>query len=378
MTDQQRTPTTCGPGRAGRPRAGGRLRRWRSCAGRTRPSARRFCVTSSMADAVVAHLAAQVAPGVDVVFLDTGYHFAGDHRHPRRGRGRARRQRHHAHARADASPSRTPSTGRTCSRPRPRPVLRAAQGRAAGAGPEPLRRLGDRPAPRRVPDPGEHPGRRPGTPSAGRSRSPRSPAGPGRRRRLRRRARRADQPAADGRLRLGRLRALHPPGAAGRGRPRRPLGRPGQDRVRDAPDDATQTAARIARRHDRARRSQRRRSHRVAHRAAERRQDHHRLRAGRPAARPRATGSRCWTATRSASSSPRASASAARTGDTNVQRIGFVAELLARNGVKVLVPVIAPYADSREAVRKRHDASGAPFVEVHVATPVEVCSRSAM
>ncbi len=36
----------------------------------------RFCVTSSMADAVLAHLAGRVAPGVDVVFLDTGYHFA--------------------------------------------------------------------------------------------------------------------------------------------------------------------------------------------------------------------------------------------------------------------------------------------------------------
>ncbi|MEU9921656.1 phosphoadenylyl-sulfate reductase [Streptomyces griseoluteus] len=35
----------------------------------------RFCVTSSMEDAVVAHLAARVRPGVDVVFLDTGYHF---------------------------------------------------------------------------------------------------------------------------------------------------------------------------------------------------------------------------------------------------------------------------------------------------------------
>ncbi|MFD0372107.1 MULTISPECIES: adenylyl-sulfate kinase [unclassified Streptomyces] len=59
---------------------------------------------------------------------------------------------------------------------------------------------------------------------------------------------------------------------------------------------------------------------------------------------------------------------------TNVQRIGFVAELLASHGVKVLVPVIAPYADSREAVRKRHQAEGTAFVEVHVATPVEVCS----
>ncbi|MFD0275397.1 phosphoadenylyl-sulfate reductase [Kitasatospora sp. NPDC127111] len=37
---------------------------------------KRFCVTSSMEDAVVAHLASSVLPGVDVVFLDTGYHFA--------------------------------------------------------------------------------------------------------------------------------------------------------------------------------------------------------------------------------------------------------------------------------------------------------------
>jgi len=36
----------------------------------------RFCITSSMGDAVLAHLASKVAPGIDVVFLDTGYHFA--------------------------------------------------------------------------------------------------------------------------------------------------------------------------------------------------------------------------------------------------------------------------------------------------------------
>src|SRR3990170_3766673 len=36
----------------------------------------RFCITSSMGDAVPAHLASKVAPGIDVVFLDTGYHFA--------------------------------------------------------------------------------------------------------------------------------------------------------------------------------------------------------------------------------------------------------------------------------------------------------------
>ncbi|MBV7700219.1 adenylyl-sulfate kinase [Streptomyces sp. TRM70350] len=60
--------------------------------------------------------------------------------------------------------------------------------------------------------------------------------------------------------------------------------------------------------------------------------------------------------------------------DTNVQRIGLVAEVLARNGILVLVPVIAPYADSREAVRKRHEASGTPYLEVHVATPLQVCA----
>jgi phosphoadenosine phosphosulfate reductase len=35
----------------------------------------RFCVTSSMADAVVAHIFSRAVPGVDVVFLDTGLHF---------------------------------------------------------------------------------------------------------------------------------------------------------------------------------------------------------------------------------------------------------------------------------------------------------------
>ena len=60
--------------------------------------------------------------------------------------------------------------------------------------------------------------------------------------------------------------------------------------------------------------------------------------------------------------------------DTNIQRIGFVAELLASNGVKVLAPVIAPYAASRAAVAARHAGAGTPYLEVHVATPVEVCS----
>src|SRR5246500_1928132 len=35
----------------------------------------RICITSSMTDAVIIHLASAVRPGIDVVFLDTGYHF---------------------------------------------------------------------------------------------------------------------------------------------------------------------------------------------------------------------------------------------------------------------------------------------------------------
>ncbi|MFF3315542.1 adenylyl-sulfate kinase [Streptomyces sp. NPDC003035] len=61
--------------------------------------------------------------------------------------------------------------------------------------------------------------------------------------------------------------------------------------------------------------------------------------------------------------------------NTNVERIGRVAQVLARNGVTVLVPVIAPYAESRETVRAWHRESDTAFLEVHVAAPLSVCSR---
>ncbi|MFE1230479.1 adenylyl-sulfate kinase [Streptomyces sp. NPDC059442] len=60
---------------------------------------------------------------------------------------------------------------------------------------------------------------------------------------------------------------------------------------------------------------------------------------------------------------------------SNVERIGRVAQVLARNGITVLVPVIAPYAESRDLVRSWHRDSGTDFLEVHVATPLSVCSR---
>lgn len=59
----------------------------------------------------------------------------------------------------------------------------------------------------------------------------------------------------------------------------------------------------------------------------------------------------------------------------NVRRIGWLAHLLARHGVLVLVPVIAPYAAAREEVRRRHNESGLCFGEVFVSTPVEVCAE---
>jgi len=36
----------------------------------------RLCITSSMTDAVIIDIASRQAPGIDVIFLDTGYHFA--------------------------------------------------------------------------------------------------------------------------------------------------------------------------------------------------------------------------------------------------------------------------------------------------------------
>jgi adenylylsulfate kinase len=57
--------------------------------------------------------------------------------------------------------------------------------------------------------------------------------------------------------------------------------------------------------------------------------------------------------------------------DENIRRIGFVADLLTRNGVIVLVPVISPYRAVREEVREKIGA----FVEVYVGTSLEVCEQ---
>src|SRR5438445_3414577 len=57
--------------------------------------------------------------------------------------------------------------------------------------------------------------------------------------------------------------------------------------------------------------------------------------------------------------------------DTNIRRIGFVAELLARHGVIVIVAAISPYREVRDEVRARVG----DFVEVHVRCVLEELVR---
>ena len=53
--------------------------------------------------------------------------------------------------------------------------------------------------------------------------------------------------------------------------------------------------------------------------------------------------------------------------DTNILRIGYVADLLTRNGVATIACPISPYKETRDAVR----AQIGEFVEVHVDATVE-------
>jgi len=60
--------------------------------------------------------------------------------------------------------------------------------------------------------------------------------------------------------------------------------------------------------------------------------------------------------------------------DANVARIGWVASRLASHGVLVLASVVSPFAAARDRVRALHEQAGIRFLEVHVATAVEVCA----
>jgi adenylyl-sulfate kinase len=56
--------------------------------------------------------------------------------------------------------------------------------------------------------------------------------------------------------------------------------------------------------------------------------------------------------------------------DVNIRRIGFLSQLLSRNGVVVIVAAISPYRAVREEVRQ--NLGGIPFVEIFVDCPLEV------
>ncbi|MBS1122937.1 MAG: cysC [Deltaproteobacteria bacterium] len=57
--------------------------------------------------------------------------------------------------------------------------------------------------------------------------------------------------------------------------------------------------------------------------------------------------------------------------DTNVQRIAYIARLLANHGVLVFVAAISPYAETRADLRRRSEEAGHPFVEFYVNAPLD-------
>jgi adenylyl-sulfate kinase len=61
--------------------------------------------------------------------------------------------------------------------------------------------------------------------------------------------------------------------------------------------------------------------------------------------------------------------------DINVRRIGFVSQLLARNGVVAVTAAISPYRAVRDEIRRMITADGAGFIEVFVKCPLEVLAE---
>lgn len=57
--------------------------------------------------------------------------------------------------------------------------------------------------------------------------------------------------------------------------------------------------------------------------------------------------------------------------EENINRICFVADLLARHGITVVVAAISPYRDLRAKIRAQLN----PFIEVFVNAPLEVCEK---
>jgi adenylylsulfate kinase len=58
--------------------------------------------------------------------------------------------------------------------------------------------------------------------------------------------------------------------------------------------------------------------------------------------------------------------------DINIRRIGYVARLLARNGVVAIVAAISPYAEIRDEQRGLIETDGAGFCEIFMECPLEI------
>ena len=206
-------------------------RRW---SGPRARSATSWIVASNMQDAVLIDLAVKAKPDVDVLFLETGYHFAetiGTRDAVATVYPEVRIV--NAAGRAVASPTRRRSSG--CCTDRAGPLLPPAQGGAAAADAGGLRRVGHRRAPGGRADQGEHADRRlgraqrpgEGQPDRGvdatRSSTATSPSTAS-----------CENPlVADGYLSIGCAPCTAKP-LPGAGPAQRPVGRAGQDRVRSA------------------------------------------------------------------------------------------------------------------------------------------------
>ncbi|MFO0880459.1 MAG: adenylyl-sulfate kinase [Gemmataceae bacterium] len=61
--------------------------------------------------------------------------------------------------------------------------------------------------------------------------------------------------------------------------------------------------------------------------------------------------------------------------EENIRRIGEVAKLFADAGLITMASFISPYRRDRDLVRALHRAGNLPFIEVHLATPIETCEQ---
>ena len=117
------------------------------------------------------------------------------------------------------------------------------------------------------------------------------------------------------------------------------------------------------------------RRHGVVHGAPRRGQDHHRPGAGGAAARAGAPGPVARRRRAAPRAVPRPGLQRRRTGPRTCAGRARWPAWWPRPGVVAVVSLISPYAADRAAVRARHAEHGAPFVEVFVSTPPEVCEQ---